>query len=275
MSSAKSKFTSLTQKTLMNLSKKELSKTSLIKSMTVGKKNVTGKNNSGKITINHKGGGHKKKYRKIDFLRNEDSIGIVTSLEYDPCRTAYIASVYDFLNHKYFYTIAPKTLNIGDIVKAGFSAETKIGHSLSLTKIPIGGFIHNVSLKENKKAQLTRSAGTSAQLIERTSQHCRVVLSSGVHKFIPPTCYATIGTVSNEFSLLKKINKAGRSRWLNRRPIVRGVAMNPIDHPHGGGEGKSSGGRSSVTPWGKPTKNGKTSNSRIYKRTLKAVAKTN
>ena len=269
MSLIKNKFTLLNQSYLKSLSKKELSKTFLIKNMTVGKKNAAGKNNLGKITINHKGGGHKKKYRKINFTRNEDSVGIVTSLEYDPYRTAFIVSVYDFLNHKYFYMIAPKTLNIGDIVKSGFNAVIKTGHCLPLMKIPIGGFVHNISLKENKKAQLTRSAGANAQLIERTSKYCRIVLSSGMHKFISPTCCATIGSVSNEFLFLRKINKAGRGRWLNKRPIVRGVAMNPIDHPHGGGEGKSSGGRSSVTPWGKPTKNGKTSSSKSYKPTKK------
>ena len=265
MNSIKSKFTSSTQKKLINLSRKKLNKVPLIKSMIIGKKNVAGKNNSGKITVCHKGGGHKKKYRKIDFIRTEDSTGIVTSIEYDPYRTAFIASIYDFLNFKYFYIIAPKYLNIGNIVKAGFSADIKVGHSLTLMKIPVGGFIHNISLKENKKAQLTRSAGTNAQLIEKTSKYCRVMLSSGTHKFISPTCQATIGTVSNEFSFFNTIGKAGRNRWMNKRPTVRGVAMNPIDHPHGGGEGKSSGGRSSVTPWGKPTKNGKTSNRKDLK----------
>lgn len=248
MNTIKSNFTSLTQKKIVSLSKKKLNKVSLVKNMIVGKKNVAGKNSSGKITVYHKGGGHKKKYRKINFIRSEDSIGIVTSLEYDPYRTAFIASIYDFLNAKYFYIIAPKNLNIGSIIKSGFNADIKIGHCLTLMKIPVGGFIHNVSLKENKKAQLTRSAGTSAQLIETTSKYCRIILSSGTHKFISPTCQATIGTVSNEFSFFKTINKAGRNRWLNKRPTVRGVAMNPIDHPHGGGEGKSSGGRSSVTP---------------------------
>jgi len=265
MNSIKSKFTSLTQKKLINLSRKKLNKVSLVKNLILGKKNVAGRNSFGKISVRHKGGGHKKRYRKIDFIRNEDSIGIVTTLEYDPYRTAFIASVYDFLNQKYFYMIAPKNLNIGDIIKSGFNAEIKIGHSLALMKIPVGGFIHNISLKENKKGQLTRSAGTSAQLIEKNSKYCRIVLSSGTHKFISPTCQATIGTVSNEFSFFKKIDKAGRSRWLNKRPTVRGVAMNPIDHPHGGGEGKSSGGRSSVTPWGKPTKNGKTSDQKNRK----------
>lgn len=212
MNSTKSELTSLTQKKLINLSKKKLSKISLIKSKTTGKKNVAGRSSSGKITVRHIGGGHKKRYREITFIRNKDSIGIVASLEYDPCRTAFIASVYDFSNQKYFYIIAPKNLSIGDIVKSGFNAEIKVGHSLALMKIPIGGFIHNISLKENKKAQLTRSAGTNAQLIEKTSKYCRVVLSSGLHKFLPPTCQATVGSVSNEFSFFDKINKAGRNR---------------------------------------------------------------
>jgi len=212
MNSIKSKFTSLTQKKLINLSRKKLNKVSLVKNLILGKKNVAGRNSFGKISVRHKGGGHKKRYRKIDFIRNEDSIGIVTTLEYDPYRTAFIASVYDFLNQKYFYMIAPKNLNIGDIIKSGFNAEIKIGHSLALMKIPVGSFIHNISLKENKKGQLTRSAGTSAQLIEKNSKYCRIVLSSGTHKFISPTCQATIGTVSNEFSFFKKIDKAGRSR---------------------------------------------------------------
>ena len=248
MNSIKNRFTSSTQKKLINLSKKKLSNAPLIKQKVVGKKNVTGRNSSGKITVRHKGGGHKKKYREIDFMRNEDSVGIVTSLEYDPYRSAFIASVYDFLNSKYFYMIAPKNLNIGSIVKSGLSADVKVGHCLTLMRIPVGGFIHNISLKKNKKAQLTRSAGTNAQLIETTSKYCRIVLSSGEHKFISPMCRATVGAVSNEFLFFRTIIKAGRNRWLNKRPTVRGVAMNPIDHPHGGGEGKSSGGQSSVTP---------------------------
>ncbi len=258
MNLMKNKFTILTQKKLKNLLKKNLSKTPLIKNQIQGQKNNTGKNNTGKITIHHKGGGHKKKYRKINFTRNTDSIGIVISLEYDPYRTAFIASIYDFLNFEYFYVIAPKNLIIGDIIKSGLHAELKVGHTLTLAKIPVGSFIHNVSLKKNKKAQFSRSAGTNSQLIEKNSNYCRIVLSSGKQKFLPNTCQATIGTVSNEFSFFRLIHKAGRNRWLNKRPTVRGVAMNPVDHPHGGGEGKTSGGRSSVTPWGKPTKNGKT-----------------
>ena len=185
---------------------------SLIKKMIVGQKNTAGRNNLGKITVRHKGGGHQKKYRKINFIRNKDSVGIITSLEYDPFRTAFIAAVYDFLNYNYFYMIAPKNLNIGDIVKSGFNAEVKVGHSLTLMKIPVGSFIHNVSLKANKKAQLSRSAGTNSQLIEKTSKYCRIVLSSGKHKFLSSTCHATIGTVSNEFSFFSVIGKAGRNR---------------------------------------------------------------
>lgn len=257
MNSTKNKF--------FLLAKKKLKKNPLIKSMIIGKKNKAGRNNTGKITIRHKGGGHKKKYRKINFTRSTDSIGIVTSIEYDPYRTAFIASVYDLLNLTYFYIIAPKNLNVGNIVNSGYSAHIKIGHSLPLRKVPIGTFIHNIALKENTRAQIARSAGTNAQLIEKTSKYCQILLSSGTYISLSPSCQATIGTVSNEFSFFNKIGKAGRNRWLNKRPAVRGVAMNPVDHPHGGGEGKSSGGRSSVTPWGKPTKNSKTKSQKTIK----------
>ena len=260
MNLTKNKFTLSTQKKLDNLLRRKISKNPFIKNMIYGKKNHAGKNHSGRITIHHKGGGHKKKYREINFIRTNNSIGIVISIEYDPYRTAFIASIYDFLNSNYFYIIAPKNLNIGDIIKSGINAEVKTGHTLTLTKIPIGSFIHNISLKKDKKAQFSRSAGTSSQLIEKNSDYCRVVLSSGKQKTLSSACHATIGTVSNEFSFFTRINKAGRNRWLNKRPTVRGVAMNPIDHPHGGGEGKTSGGRSSVTPWGKPTKTKKIQN---------------
>jgi large subunit ribosomal protein L2 len=212
MNITKNKFTSVTQKKLNNLLKGNLSKGPIIKKMVYGQKKNAGRNNSGKITIRHQGGGHKRKYRKIDFMRDHNSIGIVISLEYDPSRTAFIASIYDFLNLKYFYIIAPQSLNIGDIVKSGLNAEIKVGHTLSLTKIPVGSFIHNISLKKNREAQLSRSAGTSAQLIEKNSKYCRVILSSGKQKTLPSMCHATIGTVSNEFSFFTKINKAGRNR---------------------------------------------------------------
>ena len=208
----KTKLSSSTKKHVTNLSKVGLAKIPFIKHKLLGKKKAAGKNNSGKITIYHKGGGHKKKYRTINFKRTKDSVGIVTTIEYDPYRTAFIASIFDFLNYEYYYITAPKRLNIGNIVKAGVNADVKVGHTLALMKIPVGGFIHNISLKENQRAQLTRSAGTSAQLIDKTSKHCRIVLSSDTHVYLPPTCHATIGTVSNEFSFLKTIAKAGRTR---------------------------------------------------------------
>jgi large subunit ribosomal protein L2 len=208
----KNKFTLLTQKRLNNLTKKDLNKIPFIKKQVQGQKNSAGRNNLGRITTRHKGGGHKKKYRKISFIRNNDSIGIVVSLEYDPYRTAFIASIYDFLRFNYFYILAPKNLNIGDIVKSGLNAELKIGHVLTLAKLPIGSFIHNISLKKDRKAQFSRAAGTSSQLIEKNSNYCRIILSSGKQKFLLNTCHATVGTVSNEFSFFKRINKAGHSR---------------------------------------------------------------
>jgi large subunit ribosomal protein L2 len=256
------------KRNLIQLNKSNLSKIPLLKNKIVGIKNTAGRNCRGKITSYHKGGGHKKKYRIINFLRNYNSTGIVTSIEYDPFRTANIASVYDFLNRNHYYIISPKNLNIGNIIKSGENAEPKIGNSLPILKIPVGSYIHNISVSSNKKAQLSRAAGAFAQLIEKTSKFARLKLSSGEHRYVSIKCYATIGIVSNEHLFLTTIGKAGRNRWLNKRPTVRGVAMNPIDHPHGGA---TSGGRSSVTPWGKPTKNGKTSRSKnkliISKRT--------
>lgn len=212
MNLTKNKTTSFTQKKLNNLLKKKISKNPFIKNMICGKKNNAGRNYSGKITVHHKGGGHKKRYRKINFTREQNSVGIVISLEYDPYRTAFIASIYNLLNSNYFYIIAPKDLNIGDIVKSGLNAETKTGHTLSLAKIPVGSFIHNISSKKNGKARFSRSAGTNSQLIEKSTNYCRIVLSSGKQKRFTSACHATIGTVSNEFSFFKRINKAGRNR---------------------------------------------------------------
>lgn len=246
------------QRNFIKINRKHLNKVPLIKQKIKGLKNSSGRNHSGKITSYHKGGGHKQKYRSINFYRNINSIEIVTSIEYDPNRTAYIASVYNFLANSYSYILAPKNLEIGDIVKSGLNADAKIGHSLPLSKIPVGSLIHNISLKSKGKAQISRSAGTFSQLIKKTSKYSCIKLSSGKLKYVFSDCYASLGIVSNEYSFLKKIGKAGRSRWLNKRPIVRGVAMNPIDHPHGGGEGKTSGNKTPQTPWGKPTKRGKT-----------------
>jgi len=238
---------------LVLLDKSFLSKRNPIKLNTKGLINCGGRNNLGRITNFHKGGGHKKLYRKIDFLRKELT-GIVFSIDYDPNRTAHIASI--FLKEKkcFFYIIAPKGLKIGDIIKSGLNANIKIGHSLLLDKIPVGSFIHNIGLKPYQKGQIARAAGNYAQLIQKNQEYAKIKLRSGEQRFISLNCIATLGTVSNENHNLISLGKAGRSRWLNNKPIVRGVAMNPVDHPHGGGQGKTSGGRPSSTPWGKPTK---------------------
>lgn len=231
----------------------------LIKSKMKGLKTGSGRNNLGKITVFHRGGGHKKKYRQISFHRKQETIGIVTSIEYDPNRNCNIASIYNLKTFKYFYILAPMYLKLGDIIKNSSTGEPMLGHSLPIENIPVGSFIHNVSVKTKKKSQISRAAGSYSQLIEKTSSYGRIKLGSKEQRFLSNKCYATIGIVSNDDFFMTSIGKAGRSRWLNKRPKVRGVAMNPIDHPHGGGEGKTSGGRTSVTPWGKPTKNGFTS----------------
>lgn len=247
---------------LIQLKKTHLIKQPLLKKKIKGINQSTGKNFSGKITVFSKGGGHKKKYRNINFKRIYNTTNIVTSIEYDPFRSANIASVFDIFRKEFCYILAPKGLKVGDIIKSGLTAEIKNGHSLPISKIPIGSLIHNINPKIHSNSQLSRAAGTFSQLIEKTTNFCKIKLSSGEHRILSINCFATIGIVSNEMLILTTLGKAGRSRWLNKRPKVRGVAKNPIDHPHGGGEGKSSGGRSSVTPWGKPTKNGKTSKSK-------------
>ena len=243
----------LNQKSL-NLSKKPM-----LKNKVKGLKNSSGRNNSGRITAFHRGGGVKKRYRKINFNRTDNSTAIVCSLEHDPYRNAYIAAVFDFINNAFFYILAPKNLKVGDIVKSGLEVEPSLGSSLPIAKIPIGTAIHNASPAPNKKAQISRSAGTFSMIKEKTEKYAVIELSSGEQRYVSSKCFASIGEVSKELYFLTNSGKAGRSRWLNRRPIVRGVAMNPIDHPHGGGEGKKSG--TSRTPWGKPNRRGKTSKS--------------
>jgi large subunit ribosomal protein L2 len=231
----------------------------LIKKKIVGLKNKSGKNNTGRITSFHKGGGHKKKYRKITFQRNKNFIGIVTSIEYDPFRNSHIASVFDFFNKTYCYILATNNLKIGDIIKSGLISDIKSGHSTQIIKVPVGSYVNNISLTPQKHAQISRSAGTFSTILEVNNKFSKVKFCSGKQKIISSSCFCTIGIVSNQFFFLKTLGKAGRARWLNKRPVVRGVAMNPIDHPHGGGEGKKSGRKTLVTPWGKPTKGVKTS----------------
>ena len=234
---------------LIKLNQKHLSKKPFIKKELSGFKYKSGRNHSGKITVRNKSRGHKKKYRNIDFSRKNKSTGIIISIEYDPNRNSNIASVYDFIENNFFYILAPKKLKPGNIVESGINAKFNTGNSLPLSKIPEGSFIHNIATKTNKKSQLTRSAGTSSILKEKTLKTAKVTISSKLDKLIPINCYATIGSLDNESYFLTQLGKAGQSRWLGKRPKVRGVAMNPVDHPNGGGEGKKSGKK--LSAWGK------------------------
>ncbi len=249
--------------TFEDITKKEPEKTLL---MPVKKKG--GRNNHGRITIWHRGGGHKRRYRIIDFKRDKDDIPAkVASIEYDPNRSARIALL-NYADGEKRYVIAPVGLRIGDALLSGPNADIKPGNALPLKDIPLGMTIHNIEIKKGKGAQLVRSAGSSAQLMAKEGNYVHVKLTSGEVRLIPAECKATIGQVGNPEHEIISRGKAGKSRWLGRRPIVRGVAMNPVDHPHGGGEGKSSGGRHPVTPWGKPTKGHKTRKKKISDRLI-------
>lgn len=217
-----------------------------------------GRNNKGRITCRHRGGGHKQRYRIIDFKRAKDGIaGRVERLEYDPNRTAHIALIL-YADGERRYIIAPKGVAAGDEVRSGADAPIKVGNCLPIRNLPVGTIVHCVELKPGKGAQLARSAGTSVQLIAREGQFATLRLRSGELRRVPIDCRATVGEVSNSEHGLQSLGKAGAARWRGVRPTVRGVAMNPVDHPHGGGEGRSSGGRHPVSPWGQPTKGHKT-----------------
>lgn len=217
-----------------------------------------GRNNAGRITTRHVGGGHKQHYRVIDFRRNKDGIpAVVERLEYDPNRTAYIALVC-YVDGERRYIIAPKGLSAGDKIESGNAAAIKVGNTLPLRNIPLGSVIHCVELKPGKGAQVARSAGASVQLVARDGDYATLRLRSGEMRKVLTDCRATLGEVSNSEHNLRSLGKAGATRWRGVRPTVRGVAMNPVDHPHGGGEGRTSGGRHPVTPWGVPTKGYKT-----------------
>ncbi len=217
------------------------------------KKNA-GRNNQGKITVRHQAGGHKRQYRLIDFKRIKDNVvGTVKTVEYDPNRSANIALIH-YTDGVKAYILAPKGIKVGDVIESGENADIKIGNALPLNNIPVGTVIHNIELKPGKGGQLIRSAGTSAQVLGNEGKYTLVRLNSGEVRMILGTCRATIGTVGNEQHELINIGKAGRSRWMGKRPTVRGSVMNPNDHPHGGGEGKAPIGRPSpMSPWGKPT----------------------
>lgn len=240
------------------------------KTLVSGLRSAAGRNNRGRTTSWHKGGGHKKLYRQIDFKRSKRGMfADVQRLEYDPNRSAFIALI-KYEDGTLSYILAPDGLKEGDKVMAGPDADVRLGNALPLSAIPIGSFIHNVELKPGKGGQLIRAAGGSASVIGKDSGYVSLKLRSGEVRLISAECYATIGILSNPDQKNIKIGKAGRNRWLGRRPVVRGVAMNPVDHPHGGGEGKTSGGRHPVTPWGKSTKGKKT---RHNKRTNKFILK--
>ncbi|AKH21370.1 50S ribosomal protein L2 [Sedimenticola thiotaurini] len=229
-----------------------------------------GRNNNGRITTRHKGGGHKQRYRLIDFKRNKEGVpGVVERLEYDPNRTANIALV-KYLDGERRYIIAPKGLVAGETIMSGEDSSIKVGNCLPLRNIPVGTNVHCIEMKRGKGAQIARSAGTSAQLVAREGEYATLRLRSGEMRKIRSECRATIGEVGNTEHSLRKLGKAGASRWRGVRPTVRGVAMNPVDHPHGGGEGRTSGGRHPCSPWGVPTKGYKT---RTNKRTDKMIVR--
>lgn len=236
----------------------EITKTTPEKSLLVSQTKTGGRNSFGRITSRHIGGGHKQKYRIIDFRREKTSIPAkVASIEYDPNRSARIALLH-YVDGEKRYILAPLNLKVGDTVISGPEADIKPGNAMPLRAIPLGTIIHNIELKIGKGAQLARSAGTFAQLMSKEGKYSQIKLPSGEVRLILQDCYATIGQVGNLDHENVNIGKAGRSRWLGKRPKVRGVAMNPVDHPHGGGEGRTSGGRHPVTPWGIPTKGYKT-----------------
>ena len=241
-----------------SLTFEELSKKAPEKRLLKPCKNKSGRNSYGRITVRHRGGGHKRKYRVIDFKRNKDGIlARVASIEYDPNRSSNIALLH-YQDGEKRYILAPDKVKVGDLLSSGPGSEIRSGNALPIKDIPLGTYIHNIELNIGHGGQLARGAGCYAQLMAKEGKYAQIKLPSGEVRLIQKECKATIGQVGNLEHENISIGKAGRSRWLGRRPKVRGVAMNPVDHPHGGGEGKSSGGRHPVTPWGVPTKGYKT-----------------
>jgi large subunit ribosomal protein L2 len=254
--------TTPSQRNLVLVDKSALHKGGPVKKLTEGLTKSGGRNNSGHVTAWQRGGGHKRRYRMIDFKRRKQGIpAVVDRIEYDPNRTAFIALI-TYEDGEQSYILAPQRLAVGDKVEAGIGADIKPGNALPLANIPVGTLVHNVELKAGKGGQLARSAGTYVQLVGRDRGHAILRLASGEVRLVRSECMASIGAVSNPDQQNIKIGKAGRNRWLGKRPHVRGVVMNPVDHPHGGGEGRTSGGRHPVTPWGKPTKGKRTRNNK-------------
>ena len=270
MAIVKSKPTSPGRRHVVRVVDSELHKAAPHKALLEKKSKKGGRNNNGRITTRHVGGGHKQHYRVIDFKRNKDGIpAVIERLEYDPNSSANIALVL-YADGERRYIIAPKGVSAGAEIQSGEVAPIKAGNTMPLRNIPVGSVIHCIELKPGKGAQVARSAGTSAQLVAREGQYVTVRLRSGEMRKVLSECRATLGEVSNSEHSLRKLGKAGASRWRGVRPTVRGVAMNPVDHPHGGGEGRTSGGRHPVSPWGTPTKGYKT---RKNKRTDKLIVR--
>lgn len=270
MATVKAKPTSAGRRFVVKVSNPDLHKGKGYAPLMEKKTKSGGRNNRGRITTRHVGGGHKQQYRVIDFKRNKDDIpGKIERVEYDPNRSANIALVL-YADGERRYIIAPSGVKAGDPVMSGLHAPIKVGNALPLRSIPVGSVVHCIEMKPGKGAQMARSAGTSAQLVARESGYATLRLRSGEMRKVPADCRATIGEASNSEHSLRKLGKAGATRWRGIRPTVRGVAMNPVDHPHGGGEGRTSGGRHPVSPWGMPTKGFKT---RKNKRTDKLIVR--
>jgi large subunit ribosomal protein L2 len=250
------------QRQLVMVDRSALYKGKPVKALTEGKISNGGRNNTGRITVRFRGGGHKKSYRMVDFKRNKvDVPAVVERLEYDPNRTAFIALI-KYQDGEQAYILAPQRLAVGDSVVAGNYVDVKPGNVMPLGNMPVGTIIHNIEMKIGKGGQIARSAGTYAQIVGRDQDYVILRLNSGEQRLVHGRCRGTIGAVSNPDHMNISIGKAGRTRWLGWRPHNRGVVMNPIDHPHGGGEGRTSGGRHPVTPWGFPTKGKKTRNNK-------------
>jgi large subunit ribosomal protein L2 len=264
MAIVKSKPTSAGRRFAVRVATPGLHKGAPYEPLLAKKSKSGGRNNAGRITVRHQGGGHKQRYRIVDFKRSKTGIPAeVERLEYDPNRSAHIALL-KYADGERAYIIAPKGLKAGDRVQSGVDAPIATGNCLPLRNIPMGTVVHCIELKPGKGAQIARSAGTSAQLVAREGQYATLRLRSGEMRKVAVTCRAVIGEVGNNEHSLRSLGKAGAARWRGSRPTVRGVAMNPVDHPHGGGEGRTSGGRHPVSPWGVPTKGHKT---RTNKRT--------
>ena len=270
MAVLKAKPTSPGRRFVIKVVNPELHKGKPYKGLLDSKSSSGGRNNAGRITTRHRGGGHKRRIRIVDFKRDKDGVpAVVERLEYDPNRTAHLALL-KYADGDRRYIIAPRGVRAGDPILSGSSAPIRPGNAMSLRNIPVGSVIHCVELKPGKGAQIARSAGSSAQLVAREGAYATLRLRSGEMRRVRADCRATLGEVGNSEHNLRSLGKAGAKRWRGIRPTVRGVAMNPVDHPHGGGEGKSSGGRHPVTPWGVPTKGYKT---RRNKRTDKLIVR--